>query len=117
MSFKSAHVYPTSAKGLEVKILDVQKPTLDPNQVLIRVVVSGTNPKDWKYPLLFGGAAGLNTGDDIAGYVDAIGSNVTEFHVGDRVAAFHEMLKPYGSFAEYAVAWEKTTFHLPKETS
>lgn len=62
-------------------------------------------------------SSGLNTGDDIAGIVHSVGSNVTEFKPGDRVAAFHEMGKPYGSFAEYAVAWEKTTFHLPKETS
>lgn len=42
---------------------------------------------------------------------------MTEFHPGDRVAAFHEMGKPYGSFAEYAIAWEKSTFHIPKGTS
>ena len=37
--------------------------------------------------------------------------------VGDRVAAFHEMLSPGGSYAEYAVAWAHTTFHIPKQTS
>jgi len=30
-----------------------------------------------------------NEGDDIAGFVDKVGSNVTEFHAGDRLAAFH----------------------------
>jgi len=30
-----------------------------------------------------------NEGDDIAGFVDKVGSNVTEFHPGDRIAAFH----------------------------
>lgn len=42
---------------------------------------------------------------------------MSEFKVGDRVAIFHEMTKPGGTFAEYALAWEHTTFHLPKETS
>jgi hypothetical protein len=28
-------------------------------------------------------------GDDIAGFVDKVGSNVTEFHPGNRIAAFH----------------------------
>jgi NADPH:quinone reductase-like Zn-dependent oxidoreductase len=37
--------------------------------------------------------------------------------VGDRVAAFHEMRTPGGSYAEYAVAWAYTTFHLPEKTS
>ena len=27
------------------------------------------------------------------------------------------MLMPGGSYAEYALAWSHTTFHLPKETS
>jgi NADPH2:quinone reductase len=30
-----------------------------------------------------------NEGDDIAGFVDKVGSNVTKFHPGDRIAAFH----------------------------
>jgi NADPH:quinone reductase-like Zn-dependent oxidoreductase len=114
---KSAHVFKKSDGELEVRIQDKPVPSPEPDQVVIKVVVSGTNPKDWKYPLFFKGVDGLNTGDDIAGYVESVGSNVTEFKPGDRVAAFHEMGKPYGSFAEYAVAWEKTTFHLPKKTS
>lgn len=58
-----------------------------------------------------------NSGDDISGIVHEVGENVDEFKVGDRVAAFHEMLQPGGSFAEYAVAWKHTTFFLPKGTS
>lgn len=42
---------------------------------------------------------------------------MTGFHVGDRVAAFHVMGQPYGSFAEYAVAPSTTTFHIPAKTS
>ncbi|OQV01736.1 Alcohol dehydrogenase GroES-like domain-containing protein [Cladophialophora immunda] len=114
---KSAHVFKKGEDQLDVQIKDIPIPKPEPDQVLIKVVVSGTNPKDWKYPILVRGITGLNTGDDVAGYVEAIGSNVTEFKVGDRVGAFHEMRKPHGSFAEYAIAWEKTTFHLPKQTS
>jgi NADPH2:quinone reductase len=36
---------------------------------------------------------------------------------GDRVAAFHEMGAPGGSYAEYALAWDWTTFHLPDSTT
>lgn len=42
---------------------------------------------------------------------------MTEFKVGDRVGAFHQMRAPFGSFAEYAIAWETTTFSLPDHTS
>jgi NADPH:quinone reductase-like Zn-dependent oxidoreductase len=55
-----------------------------------------------------------NSGDDIAGIIEKVGDNVTEFKPGDRVAAFHEMLAPHGSFAEYAIARAYTTFHLPR---
>jgi NADPH:quinone reductase len=102
------------SKGPTVNIQEVPIPTPNADQVLIKVIYSGTNPKDWKRAE-FGPAH--NTGDDIAGYVEAVGENVTEFHKGDRVAAFHEMTTPHGSFAEYAIAWAYTTFHIPKKTT
>ncbi|KAL6248835.1 putative secondary metabolism biosynthetic enzyme [Rhinocladiella similis] len=114
---KSAHVYVKDGGALEVKVLDVPVPTPREDQVLIKVVVAGTNPKDWKVPLFMKDQNGSNSGDDVAGYVEAVGSDVTEFKVGDRVAAFHEMRSPHGAFAEYAIAPEKTTFHLPNKTS
>lgn len=59
----------------------------------------------------------MNSGDDIAGIVHSVGSSVWEFKPGDRVASFHEMLTPHGSFAEYAVGWQHTTFHIPAKTT
>ncbi|KAI5365585.1 hypothetical protein J4E82_011379 [Alternaria postmessia] len=58
-----------------------------------------------------------NTGDGIAGIVRSVGANVYEFKPGDRVAAFHEMMTPGGSYAEYAVAWQYMTSHIPKNVS
>lgn len=55
-------------------------PSPNPNQVVIKVVVSGSNPKDWKLPDLWG-SEGINQGDDIAGTVHEVGANVTEFKV------------------------------------
>lgn len=95
--------------------MDVDIPTPEPGQVLIKVAVSGTNPKDWKRPQNF--KKTHNSGDDIAGVVEAVGANVTEFKKGDRVAAFHEMMAPHGSFAEYGIAWDYATFHLPEKIS
>ncbi|KAK3902635.1 chaperonin 10-like protein [Staphylotrichum tortipilum] len=99
------------SKGPKVQIVDSPIPTPNPDQVLIKVIVSGSNPKDWKVPVWFGSTA--NEGDDIAGIVEAVGANVFEFAPGDRVAAFHEMRTPHGSYAEYALAWQHTTFHIP----
>lgn len=103
------------AKGPKVHIVDSPIPQPGPGQVVIKVVVSGSNPKDWKMPEWFGGE--MNQGDDIAGTVHAVGEGVTEFRQGDRVAAFHEMMTPGGSYAEYALAWAHTTFFIPEKTS
>jgi NADPH2:quinone reductase len=35
------------AKGLAVTIKDVPIPEPEPEQVVIKVIVSGSNPKDW----------------------------------------------------------------------
>ncbi|KAH8600018.1 chaperonin 10-like protein [Bisporella sp. PMI_857] len=115
--------------GPKVKL--IRSPIPEPNngQVLVKVVVSGSNPKDWKVPdtaasydgpghtLLGKSKPGMNQGDDIAGIIEKVGPGVIEFKVGDRVAAFHEIGSPGGSYAEYALAWSWTTFHLPDETS
>lgn len=110
LNMKSAIV----AKGPKVTINDVPIPKPGPNQVLIKVVYSGSNPKDWKRPEYF---EPHNSGDDIAGIVEAAGENVVEFKKGDRVAAFHEMMAPDGSFAEvrYVTDCHFPFRHLRKE--
>ncbi|PVH81237.1 GroES-like protein [Cadophora sp. DSE1049] len=84
------------------------------NEVLIKVMATDSNPKDWKAssPTKY-----INQGDDIAGIISSVGPLVTDFHPGDRVAAFHPMLEPHGAHAEYAIAPSSTTFHLPPNIS
>ncbi|KAK6500260.1 hypothetical protein TWF481_010607 [Arthrobotrys musiformis] len=97
------------------QLVEVPIPTPGPNDVLIKVAVTGTNPKDWKY---INTEKAFNSGDDIAGTVESVGENVPSFRPGDRVAAFHVMLtQTGGSFAEYAVAPATTTFHIPRNLS
>ncbi|KAF2817113.1 GroES-like protein [Mytilinidion resinicola] len=105
-----------------VEIIETPIPTPEDKEVVIKVVVSGANPKDWKYPLWYifpniGFACLESVGDDIAGTVHSVGKNVYEFRPGDRVAAFHEAGTANGSFAEYAVAPDWTTFHVPHNVS
>ncbi|KAK3346578.1 alcohol dehydrogenase-like protein [Lasiosphaeria hispida] len=103
------------SKGTKVEIVDSPIPEPNDDQVLIKVVVSGSNPKDWKLAEMR--PVSMNQGDDIAGIVEKVGANVYEFKPGDRVAAFHQMFTPHGSYAEYAIAWAHTTFPIPPETS
>ena len=78
--------------GPAVKIVDSPIPVPNDDQVLIKVIVSGSNPKDWKVPefvpsgkfdheMLREAKNGLNQGDDIAGIVEKVGQNVVEFKV------------------------------------
>jgi hypothetical protein len=108
---KQAIVHP----DLTVQIMSSPIPVPKPNQVLIEVILAGSNPKDWKQPVFL--KTPVNSGDDIAGIVHAVGEDVLEFKPGDRVAAFHEMSTPGGAFAEYALAPSWTTFHIPKGVS
>jgi NADPH:quinone reductase-like Zn-dependent oxidoreductase len=56
----------------------VPKPKAD--EVVIKVVYAGSNPKDWKLPDWVGTVA--NQGDDVAGTIHEVGSDVTEFKKG-----------------------------------
>jgi NADPH:quinone reductase-like Zn-dependent oxidoreductase len=99
-----------------LKLEEVQKPAPKDNEVLVRVHAASANPADWHLmraePFLARFANGLlkpkNTklGADVAGRVEAIGSDVTHFQVGDDV--FGEVsLDKLGSFAEYVCAPEE----------
>ncbi|KAK5056702.1 hypothetical protein LTR84_012234 [Exophiala bonariae] len=107
--------------GIKAEFRNVPIPQPSDDEVLIKVVATDSNPKDWKAamgsPVMSSVPPPMNQGDDIAGIVSSVGQNVLEFKPGDRVAAFHRMLKPGGSYAEYAIAPSRTTFHIPRNIS
>lgn len=95
---------------LEHKSVDM--PTIGPKQVLIRVAATSVNFADVKarYGNYHGGQRPpFVPGLDAAGTVEAIGSEVTHFRVGQRVIAF----PLNGSYAEFIAADEILTFALP----
>jgi NADPH:quinone reductase-like Zn-dependent oxidoreductase len=88
-----------------LRVVDLPALSPDPGQVRIAVRAAGINPIDWKtmqglmleeFTLTL--PAGL--GSDLAGVVDQVGAEVSEFHVGDEVMG--ASLTP--SFAESALA-------------
>lgn len=94
-----------------VRIMDVEKPVPKDNEVLIKVRAASVNPLDWHFmrgmPYFLRIAAGLHKpkdkrlGADVAGEVEAVGKNVTQFNPGDEVFGVCR-----GAFAEYACAPE-----------
>ena len=78
-----------------VQITDVEKPVPKDNEVLIKVRAASVNPYDWHFmrgtPYVVRIVAGLRKpkvtrlGVDVAGQVEAVGRNVTQFKPGDEV--------------------------------
>ena len=88
-----------------LQVVDAPPPAPEPTQVRIAVRAAGLNPIDWKilsgqmrelFPLEL--PAGV--GSDVAGVVDAVGAEVTEWAVGDEVLG----RSTTGSFADHALA-------------
>jgi NADPH:quinone reductase-like Zn-dependent oxidoreductase len=103
---------------LRVEDLPVPSPAAD--QVLVRVAATSVNLSDWE--TLTGAPAyarigGLRRparpvlGSDIAGVVEAVGTDVTGFAPGDEVYGDNLALK--GGFAELAVAPAAALAHKP----
>lgn len=106
---KSVIVHPTTPTT--TTIVDVAVPrTLAPDEVLIEVHAAASNPKDWLH--VVAKKQSYNSGDDLAGVVAGMGTDVTAFRIGDRVAALHSLGAPFGAYAQFAVARAHTTFKI-----
>ena len=105
----------TKYGGPEVlQITEIAKPTPKDDEVLVKIYAVSIN--DWDAGLLQGDPInrmlnGLTKpkrqilGSDIAGVIEAIGKNVTQFKIGDEV--YGDLSGRWGGFAEYVCAPEK----------
>ena len=101
---------------------EVDRPTPEGDQVLVRVYAAATNPSYWhrmegKIPMIrraYGDPEPTDhtMGGDCAGTVEAVGKDVTRLAVGDAVFGAAK-----GAFAEYAIAAERNLVHKPEEVS
>jgi NADPH:quinone reductase-like Zn-dependent oxidoreductase len=94
-----------------IEVGDLEKPVPRDNEVLLKVCAASVNPLDWKTmtggPYIVRLLLGLRKpkikqlGVDVAGQVEAVGRNVTQFKLGDAVFGTCR-----GAFAEYACTCE-----------
>ncbi len=109
-----------------IQLKEVEKPTPKDDEVLIKVHAASVNAGDWHYlrgtPWLFRLGSGLLKpkniflGADVAGRVEAVGKNVTQFQLGDEV--FGDLNAcGRGSFAEYVCASETALVLKPANIS
>lgn len=98
-----------------LKFEEVQKPAPKDNELLVKVQAAAANAGDWHLlrgdPFIVRLMFGLLKpkikilGVDVAGRVEAVGSNVTQFQPGDEV--FGDLSGGgYGAFAEYVAVPE-----------
>lgn len=102
---------------------DAPQPKFGPGSVLIRVERAAVNPVDWKVmagyldPLLdivFPAVPGW----DVAGVIEALGPDVPEFEVGDRVASYgRKDVVHGGTYAEYVALPATSVARIPEPVS
>ena len=113
-----AIVYHTYGSPDVLKCEEIDKPTAGDNEVLIKVRAASVNPLDWRLMrgrpyivrILFGLRKPKITrpGRDVAGQVEAVGRNVTQFKPGDEVFGTCR-----GAFAEYVCTSESALVMKP----
>ena len=88
----------------ELKYEDAPKPTINPDDVLVRVFASGVNPVDWKMRKgAHGGGKGpfpRILGWDFSGVIEQTGAKVKGWKAGDEVYGRPD-LNRNGTYAEY----------------
>ena len=99
--------------GDPLSVVDVERPSPGPGDVLVEVAYCGCNFADtmmrkgtYPHPKGYPIVAGI----EIAGRVAAVGPEVTTLAIGDRVAAFSEEA---GGFAEFCVVPAERCVTLP----
>ena len=101
---------------------EIEKPTAGDNEVLIKVRAASVNPYDFHFirgePYLLRLMAGplrpkdTRLGVDVAGQVEAVGRNVTQFKAGDQLFGICR-----GAFAEYACTSESGLAMKPENVT
>jgi len=99
-----------------------EMPTPGPNELLVKNAVIGLNPVEAKiqklaiFPITYPNILGLS----FAGTIEKVGSSVTAFKAGDRVAVHQSSamgMKPSsGAFQKYVLADSRTTSKLEDNT-
>ena len=117
-----AIVYRRYGSAEVLKCEDIPKPVPNDDQVLIKVRAAALNPLDWRMmggvPFLIrkvmkvktpSDAQPVGIGRDVAGVVEAVGKNVTQFKIGDEVFGNCE-----AAVTEYACTKESALVAKPE---
>ncbi len=116
-----AVVYTESGDNSVLELVEREAKEPGPGEVRVRIVRAGVNPTDWKFRA--GGMGDLAfpeivPGQDGAGVVDAVGQDVTDVAVGDRVwTMLAQHTRPGGTAQEQVVLPTANVTVLPDSAS
>lgn len=95
-------------------LMEIPIPSIDPEEVLVRVKAIGVGlhdrwfmPQDARFP--------YPIGIEASGVIEAVGSAVPGFHVGERVMFTSTMQPKGGVWAEYAAVASRGVLQMPDE--
>ncbi|HLX26823.1 MAG TPA: NADP-dependent oxidoreductase [Candidatus Cybelea sp.] len=100
------------------RLMDIPAPTLRPSDILVDVRAAGLNPVDYKFRkgqlrAIHRPKLPFVLGNELAGEVVALGSDVKRFRTGDRV--FARVAKERGgAFAQKACVDQNLAAHMPQ---
>jgi 2-desacetyl-2-hydroxyethyl bacteriochlorophyllide A dehydrogenase len=108
-----ALVYSKKEVPSKLVFANIDKPTPSPNEVLVKIKASSINAADYRSMSM--GVIPKNKifGADIAGVIESVGVNVSQFKPGDEVIGDLSN-SGFGGFAEYVAASELVITHKPK---
>ena len=99
-----------------VQVENIPTPDIEKHQVLVSVKACGVNPVDWKSTVYGYFQMPYTVGSDISGVIEAVGSEVKDYKIGDEIIGSLEWATQ-GAFAEYVATEPKYIAHKPKNLS
>ena len=114
---KAVQIKKYNKSDIKVEINEVPLPDLGTNEVLVKVFSAGVNPLDnmitrGEVKLIVPYSFPLTMGNEMAGVVEKVGKNVSDFEIGDRVFARLPLSK-IGAFAEFVAVDKNALAKIP----
>ena len=118
---KAIQIFEYNKQDISATLVEIAKPAIQANEVLVRIKAAGVNPLDNKITrggvkMLVPHQLPLTMGHEFAGIVEEVGSQVQGLSVGDKVYGLMPTIKA-GAFAEWAAVPASILAPMPEGLS
>ena len=118
---KAIQIFKYNKQDISVTLVEIAKPEIQADEVLVRIKAAGVNPLDNKITrggvkMLVPHQLPLTMGHEFAGIVEEVGSKVQGLSVGDKVYGLMPTIKA-GAFAEWVAVPASILAPMPEGLS